>query len=86
MLPSSILSVWRIKRNWNGNDLLIIVNDLVTMLKLPFAISGKRHLAANNGARVGDARGLVARARCGGHSSSTPPAPAAGSRPFRQAE
>jgi len=57
--PAGILSVWQIKGNPVGNDLLIIVNGLISLpLILPTWLT--RHCADNNEARLGPRRGSAA--------------------------
>ena len=57
--PAGILSVWQIKENPVGNDLLIIVNGLISLP--PFCRPRRRrHCADNNEARLGPRLGIAA--------------------------
>ena len=60
LLPSPILSIWRIGGNRTGNVLLIIVNnDLDTISPLGTRRTARLcHCAANNAAGLGPVRGL----------------------------
>ena len=52
-LPYPILSVWRIEENWSGNDILIIVNGLLTIATDALGPERTCHCGANIAAGVG---------------------------------
>jgi hypothetical protein len=57
--PPGILSVWQIKGNRAGNDLLIIVNGLMALAHLAHP-DRNRHCADNNAATLGPTLGIAA--------------------------
>jgi hypothetical protein len=57
--PAGILSVWQIKGNRTGNDLLIIVNGLMALAHLAHP-DRNRHCADNNAAALGPTLGIAA--------------------------
>jgi hypothetical protein len=64
-VPYAILSLCRIEENWAGNDILIIVNGLLTIAPDAIDRDWTRHSGANITASVGPTASKLCRIRLG---------------------